>query len=54
MDHQMREAFRWRPETAVDRRWEDKEGRFGPKGSNHVMNFGDLQDDLWTTIGPRM
>lgn len=54
MDLQMKDAFRWRPETAVSRKWEDKEGRFGPEGSNRVMSFRDLNEDQWTDIGPNV
>lgn len=54
MDPQMENAFRWRPETAVNRKWEDKEGRFGPEESNHVMNFSDLKAVQWTEIGPHV
>lgn len=54
MNPLMREAFRWRPETAVDRKWEDREGRFGPEGSNRVMNLHDLEEKQWTEIGPQV
>ena len=50
LDERLREAFRWRPETAVKRNWDDLQDRFGPDGSNRVMSFGDIKDDEWTTI----
>lgn len=42
-------AFRWRPETAVHRDWRDTQGRFG--GPDRVMDFQDIGEDGWTTIG---
>lgn len=36
VNHLMKDAFRWRPETAINRKWEDREGRFGPEGSNRI------------------
>lgn len=32
LDPRMEQNFRWRPETAVYRKWEDLHGRFGPEG----------------------
>lgn len=54
MNPQLKYAFRWRPETATNRVWKDKQGRSGPEGSNHVMNFGDLKEEQWTAIEPRV
>ncbi len=48
LDARLKEAFRWRPETAVGRDWNDVQGRRG--GPNKVMNFGDVKDDEWTEI----
>ena len=50
LDKKMAKAFRWRPETAVDRDWEDTQGRFG--GPNKVMDFQKVKE--WTKIGPRL
>lgn len=44
----IRYAFRWRPETAVNRDWGDTQGRFG--GPNRVMDFQDIGEDGWTSI----
>ncbi|KAI1639226.1 FAD dependent oxidoreductase [Biscogniauxia mediterranea] len=46
-DNRTRNAFRWRPETAVNRNWWDVQGRFG--ADNKVMDFADVS--AWTTIG---
>lgn len=48
MDDQMKELFRWRPETAVDRDWTDLQSRFGPDGSNHIMDFQEVKG--WTSV----
>ena len=48
----MKHSFRWRPETAVNRKWEDLQDRFGPEGSNRMMNFGDNVE--WTNIQPEI
>ncbi|KAK5946106.1 hypothetical protein PMZ80_000246 [Knufia obscura] len=48
MDPQMQNLFRWRPETAVDRDWTDLQSRFGPDGSNHVMDLQTVKE--WTAI----
>jgi sarcosine oxidase/L-pipecolate oxidase len=48
LDARLKEAFRWRPETAVGRNWDDVQNRRG--GPNKVMNFGDVKDDGWTEI----
>lgn len=50
LDERMAKSFRWRPETAVNRNWEDTQGRFG--GSNTVMDFQKVKE--WTKIGPRL
>ena len=49
LDPIMKESFRWRPETAVNRDWKDLQGRFGPEGSNKVMGFNEVKE--WTTFG---
>lgn len=48
MDPKQEELFPWRPETAIDRDWTDLQGRFGPDGSNHVMDFQKVE--RWTSI----
>lgn len=48
MDEKMESRFRWRPETAINRNWTDLQHRFGPDGSNHVMDFQRVQG--WTAI----
>ena len=48
MDPKMMHRFSWRPETAVNRNWRDVQDRFGPKGSNHVMDFQKITE--WTSI----
>lgn len=52
LDPRMKHSFRWRPETAVNRKWEDLQDRFGPEGSNRMMNFGDIVE--WTNIQPEI
>ncbi|KAF1348510.1 fructosyl amine:oxygen oxidoreductase-like protein [Delphinella strobiligena] len=52
LDARMKHSFRWRPETAVDRKWEDLQGRFGPEGSNRMMDFNDVKE--WTNISARV
>lgn len=49
LDQKLKAAFRWRPETAVDRDWDDVQNRRG--GPNKVMHFGDVKE--WTQIPPR-
>ncbi|EFE31740.1 fructosyl amine: oxygen oxidoreductase [Trichophyton benhamiae CBS 112371] len=51
LDPRLAKAFRWRPETAVGRDWGALQGRYGPKGSNRVMNFQDISENEWTNIG---
>ncbi|KAF3482871.1 fructosyl amine:oxygen oxidoreductase [Arthroderma uncinatum] len=51
LDPKLAEAFRWRPATAVGRDWGALQDRYGPDGSNRVMNFQDINEDGWTTIG---
>ncbi|KAJ9381879.1 hypothetical protein DTO063F5_6006 [Paecilomyces variotii] len=41
-------AYRWRPETAVNRDWKDTQDRYG--GPNRMMDFQDIGDNEWTTI----
>ena len=52
LNAKMKESFRWRPETAVGRNWDDLQNRFGPDGSNRVMDLRDVKE--WTEIGPRL
>ncbi|TRX92020.1 hypothetical protein FHL15_007117 [Xylaria flabelliformis] len=47
VDDRTRRAFRWRPETAVNRNWWDVQGRWGAQGE--VMDFNDVRG--WTRIG---
>ncbi|KAI1737045.1 fructosyl-amino acid oxidase [Xylaria scruposa] len=47
VDDRTRRAFRWRPETAVNRDWWDVQGRWGAQGE--VMDFDDVRG--WTMIG---
>jgi sarcosine oxidase/L-pipecolate oxidase len=49
LDEKLKHAFRWRPETAVNRNWEDVQSR--RVGPNKVMDFGDVKE--WTNIPPR-
>lgn len=49
LDEKVQHAFRWRPETAVDRNWEDVQSRRG--GPNKMMDFGIVKVDEWTKIG---
>lgn len=46
LDERMGDAFRWRPEQAIDRNWEDTQGRFG--AGNKVMDFQKVEG--WTQI----
>ncbi|KUJ10135.1 fructosyl amine:oxygen oxidoreductase-like protein [Mollisia scopiformis] len=46
LDPKLKKAFRWRPETAVERNWEDVQGRRG--GPNTMTNFGEV--NMWTEI----
>jgi sarcosine oxidase / L-pipecolate oxidase len=48
LGERMKKSWRWRPETAVDRDWNDVQGRMG--GSYKVLNFADVKDDEWTSI----
>ncbi|KAI0005243.1 fructosyl amine:oxygen oxidoreductase [Xylariaceae sp. FL0662B] len=47
VDERTRRAFRWRPETAVNRNWLDVQDRWGAEGK--VMDFRDAKG--WTNIG---
>ncbi|KAI1377091.1 fructosyl amine:oxygen oxidoreductase [Hypoxylon crocopeplum] len=47
VDERTRRAFRWRPETAVNRNWWDVQDRWGADGK--VMDIRDVKG--WTTIG---
>lgn len=46
LDENLKEHFRWRPETAIGRNWDDVQGRRG--GPNRVMDFNDVKE--WTNI----
>ncbi|KAL6240734.1 hypothetical protein RBB50_012298 [Rhinocladiella similis] len=48
LDERLRKSFRWRPETAVHRNWEDTQARFG--GPNAIMDLRTVKD--WTDIPP--
>lgn len=48
LDERMGEVWRWRPETAAGRDWEDVQGRMG--GSYKVLNLADFGDNEWTRI----
>jgi sarcosine oxidase/L-pipecolate oxidase len=48
LDSRMKHVWRWRPETAERRDWEDVQGRTG--GSYQVLNFADIPEDQWTRI----
>jgi len=47
LDEKLARSFRWRPETAVGRDWEDTQGRFG--GPNAMADFQKVVE--WTKIG---
>lgn len=47
VDDRTRRAFRWRPETAVNRNWWDVQDRWGADGK--VMDINDVKG--WTKIG---
>ncbi|OCL15285.1 fructosyl amine:oxygen oxidoreductase [Glonium stellatum] len=46
LETRLRTMLRWRPETAVDRNWQDTQDRFGADGK--VMDFRDVRK--WTQI----
>jgi sarcosine oxidase/L-pipecolate oxidase len=48
LDGKLKQAFRWRPETAVNRNWEDVQDRRG--GPNRIMDFHEVKE--WTDIQP--
>lgn len=48
LQNEIKQAVRWRPETAVDRDWWSTQGRFG--GPNQVMDLQDIDEDNWTKI----
>lgn len=48
LDPRMKNTWRWRPETAVNRDWNALQGRLG--GAYALRNFKDVGDDEWTTI----
>jgi len=48
LDERMKHSFRWRPETAVGRNWNDLQGRYGPEGSKQVMDFQKIRG--WTNV----
>ncbi|KAJ5711768.1 hypothetical protein N7488_005924 [Penicillium malachiteum] len=45
---ELKNVFRWRPDTAVDRDWHATQNRFG--GPYKVMDFQSVHDDEWTRI----
>ncbi|KAJ9659260.1 hypothetical protein H2201_007410 [Coniosporium apollinis] len=47
LDPKMAKSYRWRPETAVNRDWNDTQGRSG--ATNEVMDFQKVTQ--WTAIG---
>ena len=49
LDQRLKQAFRWRPETAVNRNWDDVQRRRG--GPNKVMDFTTVNE--WTAIQSR-
>ena len=51
LDSRMAHSWRWRPETAVNRDWNDTQGRFG--GRNEVVDFQSIRDSEWTSIPAR-
>ncbi|KAK5418488.1 hypothetical protein LTR06_002238 [Exophiala xenobiotica] len=48
LDGRLKESFRWRPETAVGRDWENTQARFG--GPNAIMDLQTVKE--WTRIPP--
>lgn len=50
LDERLKHAFRWRPETAVNRDWENVQSRRG--GPNRVMDFGTVKE--WTNIPSKL
>ena len=48
---ELRDAVRWRPETAVGRDWQSTQDRFG--GPNQLMDFQNVKKDEWTEIPTR-
>lgn len=49
LEPKLKHAFRWRPETAVNRNWKDLQGRFG--GPNKIMDFQEVTE--WTDLPAR-
>ena len=52
LDAGLKEMWRWRPDTAKKRDWKDVQGRYGPKGSNMVMDLGKVKE--WTRLPSRL
>ncbi|KAJ6031048.1 fructosyl-amino acid oxidase [Penicillium herquei] len=48
LQSELKNCFRWRPETAVDRDWHATQNRFG--GPYKVMDFHTIHNDEWTRI----
>lgn len=46
LDSRMQHSFRWRPETAVDRKWDDLQDRFGPEGRSVVLNTRTIANEV--------
>ncbi|RDW64468.1 NAD(P)/FAD-dependent oxidoreductase [Aspergillus mulundensis] len=47
LEGRLRDGFRWRPETAINRDWRDTQDRFGGEGK--VGNFAEVEQ--WTRVG---
>ncbi|KAK5018133.1 fructosyl amine:oxygen oxidoreductase [Cryomyces antarcticus] len=47
LEPRLREGFRWRPEQAVHRDWQNTQDRYGADGK--VMDFRDVKE--WTHVG---
>lgn len=50
LNGKFKKAFRWRPETAINRDWNDTQDRYG--GPNKVMDFNDVKE--WTNLKSRL
>ncbi|KAK5048217.1 hypothetical protein LTR84_005887 [Exophiala bonariae] len=49
LESKLKQSFRWRPETAINRNWGDTLARFG--GPNTIMDLQDIKG--WTDITPQ-
>jgi sarcosine oxidase / L-pipecolate oxidase len=52
LDPRMKQSWRWRPETAVDRDWGALQSRWG--GPNKLRDFATIAEDQWTTLPARL